>query len=86
MKLPRRTALKLVSMGAVTVFAGQVTFAQQVLRTRRSLSGMALDDDDLSAYRDFVRLMKAKDQSKPVSWLGFANQHGRWPGGFKFCP
>ncbi len=86
MKLPRRTALKLVSMGAVTVFAGQVTFAQQVLRTRRSLSGMALDDDDLSAYRDFVRLMKAKDQSKPVSWLGFANQHGRWPDGFKFCP
>jgi len=86
MMLPRRTALKLVSMGAVTVFAGQVTFAQQSLRTRRSLTGMDLDDPDLSAYRDFVRLMKAKDQSQPVSWLGFANQHGSLAGGYKFCP
>lgn len=87
MKLPRRTALKLASIGAATVFTGRVALAQPPTpRTRRSLNGMSLDDPDLSAYRDFVGIMLAKDQAKPLSWLGFANQHGSKSGGYRFCP
>lgn len=87
MNLPRRTAIKLVSVGAVTVFSGKLNFALPSLAvpTRRSLTGMALDDPDLSAYRDFVGLMLAADQSKPVSWLGFSSQHGS-KSAFKYCP
>lgn len=87
MNLPRRTAIKLVSAGAVTVFSGKLNFALPSLAvpTRRSLTAMTLDDPDLSAYRDFVGLMLAADQSKPVSWLGFSSQHGSSTD-FKYCP
>jgi len=87
MNLPRRTAIKLVSAGAVTVFSGKLNFALPsfAVPTRRSLTGMTLDDPDLSAYRDFVGLMLAADQSKPVSWLGFSSQHGSSTD-FKYCP
>ena len=85
--IPRRTALKVLSVGAITAFTGTVAFAQpQKLRVRRSLTGMPLNDPDLSAYRDFVGVMLARDQSTTGSWLGFANQHGSPQGGYKFCP
>lgn len=84
--IPRRTALKVLSVGAITAFTGTVALAQQQkLRVRRSLTGMPLNDPDLSAYRDFVGIMKKKDP-QPGSWLGFANQHGSLQGGVKFCP
>src|SRR4051794_31651910 len=86
MNIHRRTALTLMSVGAFTAFTGKVSFAQQAVRTRRSLTGMALNDPDLSTYRDFVGLMRSKDQNQPLSWLGFANQHGSVNGGFNFCP
>ena len=86
MNFPRRTALKLMSVGAITAFTGKVSFAQQSLRIRRSLTGMPLNDPDLSTYRDFVQIMQSYDQSQPLSWLGFANQHGSLQGGYNFCP
>lgn len=86
MRVPRRTALKLMSVGAVTMFAGNVSYGQQGLRTRRSLTNMPLDDPDISTYRDFVGLMKSKDQNTAVSWLGFSLQHGAFNGPFKYCP
>jgi tyrosinase len=86
MMYPRRTALKVMSVGAITAFTGRVSFALQTPRTRRSLTGMPLNDPDLSAYRDFVQIMHSKNQSQPLSWLGFANQHGSLNGGYKFCP
>jgi tyrosinase len=47
---------------------------------------MQLDDPDLSTYRDFVGILQGKDQSQPVSWVGFASQHGTTSGGYKYCP
>lgn len=47
---------------------------------------MALDDPDLDTYRTFAGLMLAKDQSKPVSWLGYSLQHGAYNGNYKYCP
>jgi tyrosinase len=58
MMFPRRTALKLMSVGAVTAFSGRVAFAQPQVPARRSLTNMQLDDPDLSTYRDFVGLMR----------------------------
>src|SRR5690349_4255217 len=46
---------------------------------------MALDDPDLATYRDFVGIMLAKPQTAPLSWTGFANQHGDAKA-FRFCP
>jgi tyrosinase len=86
MKLARRTALKVMSVGAITAFTGRVSLAQQAPRVRRTLTGMSPDDPDLSAYRDFVEIMQGKDQSQPLSWLGFSKQHGNQLGGYKFCP
>ena len=85
MMYPRRTVLKVLSVGAVTAFTGKLAWGQNALRVLRSLTGMSLDDPDLSAYRDFVRIMKSKDQTKPASWVGFANQHGTSTH-FVFCP
>jgi len=87
----RRTTLKAVALGVAAAYSGQMAFAQQKLRTRRSLHGMALDDPDLSTYRDFVGLMKSYPQNQPLSWLGFSLPHG-WvsddfqQGDYKFCP
>jgi len=86
MKYTRRTALKMISLGAVTVLTGKISLAQGNPLPRRSLTGMLLSDPDLSTYRDFVGIMQAKKQAEPLSWLGFASQHGSWPGGYKFCP
>lgn len=86
MHLPRRSAIKVLTIGAITAASGTFAMAQTPLRVRRSLTGMPLDDPDLSTYRDFVRIMQGFDQSKPLSWLGFANQHGSLEGGYKFCP
>jgi tyrosinase len=86
MNQARRTALKMMSVGAITAFTSGLSFAAQTPRTRRTLTGIPLDDPDLSTYRDFVQIMQSKDQSKPVSWLGFANQHGTLSGGYNFCP
>ncbi|MFL6262783.1 MAG: tyrosinase family protein [Thermoanaerobaculia bacterium] len=87
----RRTVLKaMLTAGAAQVFVGKLegllALAQTSLPMRRSLHGMALDDPDLDAYRTFVGLMLAKDQSKPASWLGFSLQHGTYGGGYKYCP
>ncbi len=86
----RRKFLKAVVItGAVTTFSGTVpgigAFAAAPLRVRRSVNNMALDDPDLSTYRDFVGLMRNNPQTQSVSWLGFANQHGD-ANNFKFCP
>lgn len=86
MSIPRRTILKLASVGAVTVFSGKVAWASGALVARKSLTNMPLDADDISTYRDFVELMLAKDQSKPLSWLGYSLQHGAFDGDYKFCP
>ncbi len=51
MKHSRRTALKLKSVGTITAFSGSVSLAQNMARTRRSLTGMALNDPDLSTSR-----------------------------------
>jgi len=76
-------------VGAITTFSGIVpgisAFAAAPLRTRRSVNNMALDDPDLSTYRDFVGLMRNNPQTQNVSWLGFANQHGNEQS-FKYCP
>ena len=86
----RRTALKVVAAGAVTVFSGTVPglaafAAAPKLRVRRCVNDMKLDDPDLETYRDFVGIMRAKPQTDRVSWLGFANQHGD-ENDFKYCP
>ena len=84
---PRRTALKLMSVGAVTAFMGHASLAQASSQvTRRTLTDMSIDDPVISAYRDFVGMMLANDQSMPVSWLQFSMQHGSLRGGYKYCP
>ncbi|AMP74617.1 tyrosinase family protein [Ralstonia solanacearum] len=89
----RRTVLKAIAGTSVaTVFAGKLTGLSAIaadaapLLVRRNLHGMKLDDPDLSAYREFVSIMKSKNQTQPLSWLGYANQHGSLNGGFKYCP
>ena len=88
--ITRRTVLKAVTAGAVTAFAGTIPgirafAAATALRVRRSVNTMALDDPDLATYRDFVGIMRAKPDTDPVSWVGFANQHGTATD-FVFCP
>jgi tyrosinase len=86
--MTRRTLLK-AAAGAATVFAGTVpglrALAAPALRVRRAVHTMALDDPDLDTYREFVRLMRSKAPTEPVSWVGFANQHGN-ASSFKYCP
>lgn len=87
----RRTVFKTMAVaGLVTTFSGVVgsviAFAAEAPRVRRSLHGMDLDDPDLVTYREFVKMMQAMDQSKALSWTGFANQHGSLTCGFKYCP
>ncbi len=84
--ITRRTTLKTLATGIVTACSGQAIFAQNKLRVRRNLHGMALNDPDLATYRDFVGVMKSYDQTKPLSWLGFSLQHGSLNNGVKFCP
>src|SRR4051794_41079500 len=62
MMVPRRTVLKLASVGVVTAFSGKVARAADAVVTRKSLTHMPLDADDIATYRDFVRLMQGKDQ------------------------
>jgi tyrosinase len=80
----------MATAGAAQVFLGRLgglrALAQPSVPVRRSLHGMALDDPDLDAYRTFVGMMQARDQSKPGSWLGFSLQHGAYNDGFKYCP
>lgn len=89
----RRTVLQAaLAAGAVATFHGtlgglRAAVAAGTVPTRKSLGGMAADDPDLSAYRDFVGIMQGYDQSKPVSWLGYSLQHGNADTGeFKYCP
>jgi tyrosinase len=86
MMFPRRTALRMMSAGVVVAFSGKVTFAQNGPPKRRSLTNMPLDADDISTYRDFVDVMTKKDQTQPLSWLGYSLQHGAADGDFKYCP
>lgn len=87
----KRSVLKsVVATCAVTAFSGLVpgltrALNAQTLRTRRSVNTMSLDDPDLSTYRDFVGIMRARSPKDRVSWVGFANQHGD-ENAFKFCP
>ncbi len=87
----RRTILKAsIATGAVVAFSGSIAglsaFAQNSPRIRRSLHDMALDDPDLSTYRDFVGMMLAKDQKDPVSWLQYSLMHGKYRGNYRYCP
>ena len=87
----RRTILKAgLALGATAVFSGAIgglsAFAQNTLRVRRSLHNMPLNDPDLSAYRDFVGMMQAKNQKDPVSWLQYSLMHGAYNGGYRYCP
>lgn len=86
--MTRRTLLQ-AAAGAATVFAGTVpglrALAAPGLRVRRAVHTMALDDPDLDTYREFVRLMRSKAPTEPVSWVGFASQHGN-ANSFKYCP
>ena len=87
--MKRRTILKAAAVAGMATFAGVVpglrALAASALRVRRCVNDMKLDDPDLETYRDFVGLMLAKPQANPVSWLGFANQHGNAKA-YKFCP
>lgn len=87
----RRVLLKAgLGAGAASVFSGAVgglaAFAQSGPVVRRSLHDMALDDPDLETYRDFVGIMQARDQNDPVSWLQYSLMHGRYGGGYRYCP
>ncbi len=87
----RRTILKAtLAAGAAAVFSGTLgglsAIAQSTPRLRRSLHGMALDDPDLSAYRDFVGIMLARNQNDPVSWLQYSLMHGTYGGNYRYCP
>ncbi|MEL6715508.1 MAG: tyrosinase family protein, partial [Planctomycetota bacterium] len=86
MNTTRRTVLKAVACGTAVTMSPALAARRAAPPKRRSLSHMALNDPDLSAYRDFVGMMKARDQRLDVSWLGFANVHGNVKSGFKYCP
>ena len=64
---------------------GLVAFAQPLPPLRRSLHGLSLNDPILQAWRDGVRLLKARPASDPVSWANFAAIHGS-DAGFNLCP
>ena len=83
--ITRRDTLKTLTAGIATACSSQFVFAEDKLRVRRDLHTMALDDPDLATYRDFVGIMKAYDQKKPLSWLGYSKQHGT-KNAYKFCP
>ena len=87
----RRTILKAtLAAGAASVFSGVLgglsAVAQTAPRVRRSLHGMALNDPDLSAYRDFVGIMLSRNQNDPVSWLQYSLMHGTYNGNYRYCP
>jgi tyrosinase len=87
----RRDILKASVASATVIFYeslhGRDVLAQPGPGVRRSLNGMALDDPDLAAYREFVSVMQSKDQTKPLSWLGYSLQHGNSDTGeFRYCP
>jgi tyrosinase len=48
--------------------------------TRKSLAGLAWNDPIVSAYRDAVGIMKAKDALDPLSWEQLGNTH------LNYCP
>jgi tyrosinase len=85
----RRTLLKAAAAGTASAFSGVVpglrAWAAQPLRVRRCVNDMKDGDPDLETYRDFVGIMLARPASNPVSWIGFANQHGDEQD-VKFCP
>lgn len=90
MATTRRMLLKLsLGTGAICVFGGIVPGIRQLaaatVRVRRSVNNMALNDPDLTCYRDFVRIMKSRPESNRVSWIAFANQHGN-ANNFNLCP
>ncbi|MDZ4350159.1 MAG: tyrosinase family protein [Xanthomonadaceae bacterium] len=87
----RRTILKsALATGTVVAFSGTIgglrALADPGVPVRRSLLGMADDDPDLTTYREFVRILLAADQSRPVSWLGYSLLHGQYKGPYRYCP
>lgn len=85
--MEHKTVLKAVAADGITSFSGTVSgvaHAARPLRTRRSLHAMEDDDPDLETYRDFIAIMQARDQSCPLSWTGFSQQHGTVES-FKYC-
>ena len=89
MAISRRDVLLRGSAIGVGIIAanvpGLVAFAQPLPPLRRSLHGLALNDPILQAWRDGVRLLKARPASDPVSWANFAAIHGS-DAGFNLCP
>jgi len=89
MAISRRGVLLRGSAIGVGIIAanvpGLVAFAQPLPPLRRSLHGLALNDPILQAWRDGVRLLKARPASDPVSWANFAAIHGS-DAGFNLCP
>src|ERR1700681_2370375 len=75
----REILLQGCAIGAGVIAAnvpGIVALAQAGPFLRRSLHGMADNDPILEAWRDGVRLLKARPASNPVSWANFAAIHG----------
>jgi tyrosinase len=89
MAISRRDVLLRGSAIGVDIIAtnvpGLVAFAQPLPPLRRSLHGLALNDPTLQAWRDGVRLLKARPASDPVSWANFAATHGS-DACFNLCP
>jgi tyrosinase len=84
----REILLQGCAIGAGVIAAnvpGIVALAQAGPFLRRSLHGMADNDPILEAWRDGVRLLKARPASNPVSWANFAAIHGD-ANSFNLCP
>lgn len=85
----RRTILRAAAAAGLATFTGIVpglhAIAANPPRVRRCVNDMKLDDPDIETYRDFVGLMLRRKETDPVSWIGFANQHGDADEP-KFCP
>ncbi len=86
----RRKFLKAtVATTGVAVFSsflpGLQVLAHHQPPIRRSLGALGPDHDDVTTYRDFVRIMKAESNSNPFSWNQFALIHGT-TAGFNKCP
>lgn len=90
MSFSRRAVLLDAALGATAAtFAAALpmsaAIAQASLPRRRSVGELPLNDPILQTYRDGVRLLKAKANTDPTSWVRLASIHGS-QGAFNRCP
>jgi len=64
---------------------GARALAAGMLPLRKSLQGLAWNDDIVSAYRDAVGILKSKPAQDPFNWVSLASIHGD-ENGFHYCP